>query len=454
MRHHLLRRITCAVVLLLAAVAPISGLAEEPLSGFAEQVASLMPAVVAIQTVATTPQGSMDFVGSGFIIDPSGIIVTNRHVLAAAYEITVTNPEIGPLKAKPIYISGLLDVALLKVEAGRPLPTLKLGDSDSVHVGDEVLLLGNPLGLGLSVSRGVISGFNRDIGESMYDHFFQTDGALNHGNSGGPMVNLRGEVIAVDTALISSPGNTGSIGLGFSMPINDVKFIIDQYLHNGRVIAGYLGARGQPINADLAKAFGLDRARGLAITSVEANGPAAGQVHVGDIVLEVNGQDASDVRAARRLIASMSPGQSLNMRLLRHGVEQEVTVTVGDAAMNPNAAMSVLGHAPASATAFATPSDPGMTVGEITDEVRRRQMLGNEMKGVLVKAVEPNSAAAYRKVMVGDVIMAVGDQAVATAADLKRELQAVVAKRVQFAALLVSGERGAHWIALPVEADR
>jgi serine protease Do len=454
MRRRQLHRLFCAIGLLLAAAAPAAARAEENLQGFADQVASLVPAVVAIQTVATTPKGSMDFVGSGFIVDPSGIIVTNRHVLGGAYEITVTNPEIGQLKAKPLYISGLLDVALLKVDAGKPLATLKLGNSDSVRVGDEVLLLGNPLGLGLSLSRGVISGVNRDIGESMYDHFFQTDGALNHGNSGGPLVNMRGEVIAVNTALISSPGNTGSIGLGFSMPINDIKIIIEQYQRNGRVVAGYLGVRAQQMNADLAAAFGVHRARGLIVTSVDANGPAAGRIHVGDIVLEVEGQDASDMRAVSRLVAETPPGQSLKVRLLRRGVEHDVAVTVGDAAMDTKAAMSVLGHAPEGAMAITTPSDPGMTVGSVTDEVRRDQMLGNDVKGLLVKAVQPNSAAAYRKVEVGDVILAVGDQAVATPADLKRQLQAVVAKHAPFAALLVSGERGARWIALPVEADR
>lgn len=454
MHRHQLFRLFCAIGLLLAAAAPTAGRAEENLQSFADEVASLIPAVVAIQTVASTPQGSMDFVGSGFIIDPSGIIVTNRHVLGGAYEITVTNPVIGQLKAKPLYISGLLDVALLKVEAGKPLTALKLGNSDSVRIGDEVLLLGNPLGLGLSLSRGVISGLNRDIGESMYDHFFQTDGALNHGNSGGPLVNMRGEVIAVNTALISSPGNTGSIGLGFSMPINDVKVIVDQYQRNGRVVAGYLGARAQPMNADLASAFGVPRARGLIVTSVDANGPAAGRLHVGDIILEVDGQDASDMRAVARLVAETPPGQSLKVRLLRRGGEQDLAVTVGDASMDTKAAMSVLGHAPEGAMAMATPSDPGMTVGDITDEVRRRQVLSKEMKGLLVKAVQPNSAAAYHKVEVGDVILAVGDQAVATPADLKRQLQAVVAKHGQFAALLVSGQRGARWIALPMEADR
>jgi serine protease Do len=453
MRYHR-RRFCCAMAVVLAAAFPIWARAEEHLPGFADEVASLLPAVVAIQTDATTPHGSMEFVGSGFVIDPSGIIVTNRHVLGGAYKISVTIREIGQLTAKPLYISGILDVALLKVEAGQPLPTLKLGDSEGVRVGDDVLLLGNPLGVGSSLSHGVVSALNRDIGESETDHFIQTDGALNHGNSGGPLVNMRGDVIAINTALISSPGNTGSIGLGFSMPINDAKFVIDQYLRNGRVVAGRIGVRMQRIHDDLATALGLDHARGLIVTLVDAKGPAAGRIEVGDIVLQVNGQEASDARAMTRLVEMTPPGQSLPVKLLRHKVEREVTVTVGDDAMDMAAAMSVLGHAPAGAMAFATPSNPGMTVGDITAEVRRRQGLADEMKGVVVKAVEPNSAAAESKIMVGDVILAVGDAAVGSPADLKRQLQAVVAKHVRFAALLVRGEQGPRWVALAVEGGR
>jgi S1-C subfamily serine protease len=167
-----------------AAHRALAATAEVP-SGLAARVAALTPSVVEIKTIANTAHGRMFFEGAGFVVDPSGLIATNRHVIAGAYEITVVAPDFPPLSAKAVFISEFLDLAILKVDAGRPLPAVKLGDSDAVRIGDPVLLLGNPLGIGRSLSTGVISALNRDIGETMYDHFFQTDAALNHGNSGG-----------------------------------------------------------------------------------------------------------------------------------------------------------------------------------------------------------------------------------------------------------------------------
>lgn len=453
MHRHRSRGLVAAAILLLLA-APPALRAEEPAAGYAAEVAPLLPAVASVKTIATTPQGRMFFDGSGFVIDPSGIIVTNRHVVAGAYEIAVILPGIGRLPAKPLFISGVLDLALLKVDAGQPLPALKLGDSNRVRVGDEVLLLGNPLGVGLSVSHGVISALNRDIGESMYDHFFQTDGALNHGNSGGPMVNMKGEVIGINTALDSSPGNTGSVGIGFTMPINDAKFVIDQFLRTGHVVAGSVGVQAQRITDDLAAAFGLGRARGLIVTQVATTGPAAGRIEVGDIVLSVNGNDASDAREMARLVAATPPGQSLTVHLLRHGAAQDVTVPVRAERIDAQAAMAMLGRAPANAMSFATPSDPGMKLASLTEEMRRHLGLGADARGVAVTAVEQNSAAARQKVAVGDVILAIGDESVGSLADVTRLLRAGVAANRRYAALLVRGEHGPRWVALPVEADR
>lgn len=447
------RGLFAAAALLLAA-APLPSRAEELPSDTAAQVARLLPAVAAIKTIADTPQGRMFFDGSGFVIEPSGIIVTNRHVIAGAYQISVILPGIGRLPAKPLYINGVIDLALLKVNAGQPLPTMKLGDSSKVRVGEEVLLLGNPLGVGLSVSHGVISALDRDIGTSMYDHFFQTDGALNHGNSGGPMVNMKGEVVGINTALDSSPGNTGSVGIGFTMPINDAKFVIDQFLRDGRVVAGTVGVQAQHIDTDLAAALGLGRAHGLVVTSVDPAGPAAGRIAAGDIVLSVNGHDASDARAMARLVAATPPGQSLEVRLLRHGAEQTVSVTVSAEQVDPTVAMKLLGHMPPNARASATPSDPGMTLAALTEEMRRHLGLTPGATGVAVDAVAPNSAAAQHRIAVGDVILSVGDATVTTPADVTRLLQATVAGGQHFAALLVRGERGPHWVALPVEAGR
>ncbi len=446
------RWILLPLLLGLAVVTPAC--ADAPAPDYAAQAAALMPAVVAIKTIATTPQGHMYFDGSGFFIDPSGIIVTNRHVIAGAWQITATIPSLGELNARVLYISSVLDLALLKVDAPRVLPTLRLGDSDRVHIGDEVLLLGNPLGVGLSLSHGVVSALNRDIGESMYDHFFQTDAPLNHGNSGGPMVDMQGDVIGINTALDSSPGNTGSIGIGFTMPINDAKFVIDQFLRDGHVLAGTIGVEAQHVGDDLAAAVGLDRARGLIVTKVDPAGPAAGRIAVGDVVLEVNGQDAADGRAMARLVAAAPPGRPLAMRLLRRHAVQLVTVTVAAESGSPKVAMALLGHAPADARPYATPAHPGMTLGPVTAQQRRRLGLDSTVRGVAVSAVQPDSAAAERQIAAGDVILRVGDGPVTAPADVTRGLRRAIVAGQRFAALLVRGQRGRHWVALPLEADR
>lgn len=270
----------------------------------AMQVSRLLPSVAAIRATGTAGQRSTSLNGSGFVFDSSGLILTNRHVIEGTYKITVDLPAMPPLAAEPVFISQRLDLAILKVDAGHPLPAVTLGDSDTVQVGDTVLLIGNGLGLRTALSTGVISAVNCDIGDTMYDRYFQTDAALNHGNSGGPMFNMHGEVIAVNTGLISSPNNTGSVGIGFSMPINDAKFEIHQFVKSGQVSAGLAGFRSQRVTDDIAAAFRLKTNRGAIITEVDPHGPADGKIFEGDIILRVNGQDASDVPAVARLIAT------------------------------------------------------------------------------------------------------------------------------------------------------
>lgn len=453
MHRYGFRAIFCAVTLLANLGLPSSHAAADTLPGLA-QVASLWPAVVAIRTIAETPRGQWYFEGSGFIIEPSGIIVTNRHVIAGSYQITVTVPGLPPLKAKPLYVSEGIDLALLKVDAGRPLPTVKLGDSDTVRIGDQVMLVGNPLGVGQSLSFGVVSGLNRDIGETLYDHFIQTDAPLNHGNSGGAMFNIAGEVIGINTGLTSSPGNTGSVGIGYAMPINDAKFVIEQFLRDGHVIRGWAGVQGQRMSEDLAAAFGLDSPRGAIITGVDEHGPAAGKIRVGDIVLRVGTQDASDTRAVARLIASTPPGQSLDVKLLRAGVEQTVTVTVATAENDPKKAMALLGHPPEQAKVFATPSNPGMGLAAIDEQARKEFGLSSDQKGVLVTSVEPRGVAADRRIVAGDVIVSVDGNPVSDPLDVQQQLRGLSDRHRAFAALLVAGQKATRWVALPLEADR
>lgn len=459
-RQRLHPRVLASVVFATVTLAAVSvgrpataAIAEIP-PDLADRVANLLPSVAVINTVASSPQGSMYFRGSGFVVDPSGYIATNRHVIASAYQITVTLPDFPPLSAKAVFISSRLDLALLKVDAGKPLPAVKLGDSDTVRVGDSVLLIGNPLGVGRSLSTGVVSGVNRDINETMYDHFIQTDAALNHGNSGGPMFNLKGEVIAVNSALQSSPGNTGSIGIGYSLPINDVKFVIEQYMKTGQVEGGTVGVRGQRITQDLAAAFGMDKPIGAIVTEVDPKGPAAGKIKNGDIILRVENQDASDMPAVARLVAFTPPGQKLQFTLLRDGVEQIVEVPVVDLAADPKYAMSVLGRAPNEMVAFATPSNPGMTFAALTDPIRKKYMLQSTENGVVVTAVNKNSAAEQLQISEGYVVELVGDRQVNQPEDVQPALKALSDQHKSFAPLLIRGEQGPRWVALRLDPDR
>ncbi len=455
MIRHALRGLCCAAVLLAVMERlPSPAAAAVPPPDLADQVATLLPSVVAIQTIAMTPQGRMFFDGSGFIIDPSGIVATNRHVILGAYQITVKVPGLPPLKATPLFVSTGIDLALLKVDAGRPLPAVKLGDSDTVRIGDHVMLLGNPLGVGESLTFGVVSALNRDIGETLYDHFIQTDAALNHGNSGGPMFNAAGEVIGINTGLTSSPGNTGSVGIGYAMPINDAKFVISQFLDRGQVIYGTAGVTAQRMTADLAAAFGMDTARGAIITGVLPDGPSVGKLREGDIVLTVGQQDATDTAAVARLVAATPPGQTLNVTLLRDGVEQSVAVPVGMSKWDPAKGMAFLGHAPEQAKKFATPSDPGMGLSAINEEMRKQFGLDTDQPGVVVTSVDPKSVAADRRIAAGDVILSVNGSAVSSPADVQRRLREASDMHRTFAALLVAGVKTTRWVALPLEADR
>ncbi|MBO0712465.1 MAG: trypsin-like peptidase domain-containing protein [Acetobacteraceae bacterium] len=444
-----------AIAALLAGAAAPPVQAETTGPGFADKVARLLPAVAAISTVASTGHGRTYFYGSGFVIDPSGIIVTNRHVIAGAFEIDAILPGEGRIKATPMFISSVIDLALLKVNVGHSLPALHLGDSSKVQIGDEVLLLGNPLGVGLSVSHGIVSALGRDIGESIYDYFIQTDAPLNHGNSGGPMVDMHGDVIGIDTGLTSSPGNTGSIGIGYAMPIYDAEFVIDQVLRTGRVVSGSSGVKFQTVTDDLAAAFGMAQVRGSVVTAVDPAGPAAGHLEVGDIVLEVNGQDASNGRAIARMIGPAKPGTVLATKFLRRGVEMTTRITVAEViSSDTRKGLAWLGHEPKDGIPAATPAHPGMTLASLTDEVRRQFGINAEARGAVVVGVAENSAAAHQRLAAGDVIQRVGDATVNAPEDVPRALQDAVAQHRPFVPLLLRSEHGERWVALPLEADR
>jgi serine protease Do len=427
----------------------------------------LLPAVVNISTrqlivppagkpgqVAEQSASTRQSLGSGFIIDPSGIIVTNNHVIADAYDITVTLQDNQELKATLIATSTVADLAVLKVNAAKPLPTVPFGESSTLRVGQPVVAIGNPLGLGGSVSAGIISALNRDLMSSPYDDYIQTDAAINHGNSGGPLFNLKGEVIGVNTAIFSPLPSGGSIGLGFSIPSDNVQFVVDQLRKYGTVKAGFLGAHIQQVTPDIARAVGLPEISGAIVDDVVPGGPAEkAQVQTGDVILQVGSQKITDTRAVARAVAIAPIGQPTDLMIWRDGQAHTLRVTVvewpGDLVAAGPGAPPPTPPQPASAVQS---SDMGLRLAPITDAVRKKYKLPAAQKGVVVTAVAPLSPGYDRGLTPGDVIEKVQAQPVNSLADLRQRVQAVRAKGADYVLLLVRDQDGPRWVAMPLSS--
>jgi serine protease Do len=428
--------------------------ADELVIGLGDRVSKLLPTVVNIETITLTkdpaaPPGTPPrrgtMFGSGFIIDAGGFILTNQHVIAGGIQVNVTVRGMPPLQAQVIYAGNRIDLAVLKVNAGTPLPAAKLGDSDTVQVGDPVVAIGNPLGIGESASAGIVSALNRNLKESIYDDFIQTDASINHGNSGGPLFALNSEVIGIDSALYAPGTETGSVGLGFALPINVVKFVVDQVLTAGRVHIGYIGAHLQPMTPELASGAGLSEVRGAIVTEVVASSPAQGIVQVGDIVLEAGGRQFADTRAVARMIAETPIGQAFPILLWRDGAQRTVSINVAEMPGIAEPGTSALPKAALDAVA-----NPGLTGAPITNAVRAKYKLGRSQTGVVVTDVIPGGTAANSGLGAGDVIVQIGDDKVTTPAEVERDLQSLRAQKRIYALLLVQGPQPPRWVAFPL----
>ena len=450
-----LRRLLLAATVCLA-LAPAPGRTADLPPDLADRLAPVLPGIVNIEAVTALAKGRHYYAwGSGFIVEPSGIIVTNRHVIAGAGRITVSGRAFAPQRAKLLYVSSLLDLALLKIDAGKPLTALAFGDSDRVRIGDPVLAIGNPLGIGESVSAGIVSALDRNIRETSYDDFIQTDAAINHGNSGGPMVDLDGKVVGIDTALYSSPHNTGSIGLGFAMPANDAKFIVDQVIHFGKVTAGWAGLHLQGMTAQLADGFGLPQPRGVLVAGIDDRAVAAtGMVRPGDVIVAVAGNPVTNRRDVQRAIVEAPVGSTLALTLLRGGVEQAVAMPIAadpnDTAEAQHQSMQPLDLR----VAAATPSDTGMRLAPLTPANRTRYDIAPRLSGVLVTEAMPHSAAEERGILAGELILRVREDVVHAPAEVVRDIGVIADKGIEYAPLLVYGRKGTRWIALPVASTK
>ena len=383
--------------------------------------------------------------GSGFIIDPSGIVVTNNHVIDGADEITITMHDGMMLKATLIGKDERTDLAVLKVIADRPLPAVPFGDSDAARVGDWVLAIGNPFGLGGTVTAGIVSARGRDIQQGPYDNFIQTDAAINKGNSGGPLFNMNGEVIGINTAIYSPTG--GSVGVGFAIPASLAKNVVVQLRDFGRARRGWLGVRIQQVTPDIAESIGLKEPTGAMIAGVTDGGPAdSAKIRNGDVVLRFNGQDVKDMRSLPRIVADTEIGKQVPVVLWRDGKEVTLEAKVGELPDDQRVA-SAAPDKPAPVQPVEL-SGLGLRLSPITPEARERFQLSGDQKGVLITGVLQGTPAADKGLKPGDVIVEVQQEEVTTPNDVQERVEKVRKANRRSVLMLVQTSDGLQWVPL------
>lgn len=389
--------------------------------------------------------GPRTALGSGFIISADGYVVTNNHVAGDAEKVTVIFQDGTKHSAKVIGTDDKTDLALLKIDAAQPVPYLNFGNSDDAQPGDWVVAVGNPFGLGGSVSAGIISARGRDLHSGPYDDFLQLDAPINRGNSGGPTFNTHGEVIGINTAILSPTG--GSIGIGFAIPSSLAQTVVAQLKEHGKVTRGYLGISIQEVTPEIATALGLPAPKGALVTDVSQGGPAAkGGLRPGDLIEAYNGQPINEARDLSKLIAATPVGQSAQLTVRRQGKDETIRVSVGEMPTDKSASGGGTGE-PAGDEAL------GLALGELTPQVARQLRLGENAKGALVVAVERDGVAAAAGIRPGDVIEQVDQEPVQDAAAAARRLKASL-EQDKRALLLIDRAGQRQFVAVSTEEKR
>ena len=393
------------------------------------------------------PRRRATSLGSGFVIDASGLIVTNNHVIAEADEIVVILQDGTRLKAKVVGRDTKTDIAVLRVDASKPLTAVEFGDSDTTRVGDWVLAIGNPFGLGGSVSAGIVSAHHRNINAGPYDDFIQTDAPINRGNSGGPLFNMEGQVIGINTAIFSPSG--GSVGIGFSIPSNLAKPVIDQLREFGRTRRGWLGVRIQSVTDEIAQGLALDRARGALVAKVFEDDPAdKAKIEVGDVILRFDGKDIEQSRHLSRAVAETAPGKDVEVEIWRKGNRIVRQVVLGELPEDIRVS-STTDESRQRQERHVTVSVLGLKLAAISPELRARFKLDDGIKGVVITGVAEGSPAS-NQVRPGDIIRNVGPnlEVVTTPAQVKDKVDHARENSMKRIVLLIVSGQDSRFVSL------
>jgi serine protease Do len=390
--------------------------------------------------------------GSGFIIDPAGYVVTNNHVIADADEITVKLHDDTDLKAELVGRDTKTDIAVLKVKTDKPLSAVTWGDSDTARVGDWVLAIGNPFGLGGTVTAGILSARQRDINSGPYDDFLQTDASINRGNSGGPMFNMDGRVIGINTAIFSPSG--GSIGIGFAIPSSIAKEVVAELQGESdhTVHRGWLGVRIQAVTDEIAESLGLDKARGALIASVSDNGPAqAAGIQAGDVVVSFDGRSVTDMKRLPRLVAETPVDKTVPVAVWRKRGETTVQVKIGRLEESDQQASTQESPKRGGKEPAGTVKTLGLTLSSVTPELKEKYSLAEDSKGVVVVEVAKDSPAAAKGVRPGDMIMEAAQEEVKSPGEVSSRIDEAKKSGRKSILLLVERQGDLRFIALRLD---
>jgi len=428
---------------------PVVALGNVPITGYADLVDRVNPAVVtvfvtghaAVQGFGDAFGGDSPFdeffrrfgipnpgaqredepfraLGSGFVLDSDGYVVTNDHVIDHATSIKVKLNDDTEYDAKVVGTDSRTDIALLKIDAKKPLPHVDLGDSDKARVGDAVIAVGNPFGLGDTVTSGIVSARGRDLDNGPYVDYIQTDAAINRGNSGGPLFNVAGEVIGVNSAIFSPNG--GSVGVGFAIPSNDVRMVTAQLKEHGSVARGWLGVTIQPVTPEIASATGVSGQKGALVAQVATDGPANGKLEPGDVIVRYDDRPVDNVRDLPKLVAATPAGKTVRVEFMRNGSAKSAKVQIAE--LKDDETVASAGDEGTHRGADNANAKLEATVSPLTDVARQQLGLDPNVHGVVITSVKRDGPAAEAGLRVGDVIVKIGSTDVHSAADVNRAL--------------------------------